>query len=226
MVGGGCLGQFQTQKRAGFPALFQKSTAASLALGELEGLAGLGLAVLLAFHDAAVTGEKTTLLEDRTQGRLKEVERLGDAVANGTGLTAETAAGNRDDNVVLVGAFGRHDRLLDDQLQHWTGKIGCKLTAIDRDLALAGLDPDAGNRVLALAGCIGTALRVELLQVHRGGVDSSSGDGGGAEVFEGVDGFGHITSPAHSWSSSQRHPASPGSALRGDAQRPCRRGDS
>ena len=50
------------------------------------------------------------------------------------------------------------------------------------------------------------ALGVELLSVHRSGVDDRS-DSGGAELFEGVDGFGHITSPAHSWDSSQQHPA-------------------
>jgi hypothetical protein len=40
---------------------------------------------------------------------------------------------------------------------------------VDGDLAGAGLDPDAGDGVLALAGGIGAALLVELLDVDRGG---------------------------------------------------------
>ena len=39
------------------------------------------------------------------------------------------------------------------------------LAVVDGDLACAGLDPDAGDRVLALAGGIGAALGVELLDV-------------------------------------------------------------
>src|SRR5690606_2666292 len=151
---------------------------------ELEGLAGLGLAVLLAFDDAAVAGQEATLLEDRTQARLKEVQRLGDAVTHGTGLAGQTTTSNSDDNVVLLGAFGRDDRLLHDQLQHGTSEIGSELTAIDHDLALARLDPDTSNGVLALASGISAALGVELLDMHRSGVDDRS-DGGGAEFFEG-----------------------------------------
>src|SRR5690554_301127 len=215
----------QRQKRGRFPdpsAIFGSS---SLTLGELEGLAGLGLAILLALDNAAIAGQEATLLEHWAQARLEEVESLGDTVTHGAGLTGQTAAGHRDDNVVLVGAFGCHDWLLDDQLQHGTRKVCGELTAVDRDSALAWLDPDPGNRVLALAGGIGTTLGVELLNVHRCGVDDRS-DGGGAEVFEGVDGFGHITSPAHFWGSSQQRPAWPGPALHGDARRQCRRGDS
>src|SRR5690606_34514522 len=116
-------------------------------------------------------------------------------------------------------------RLLNDQLQNRASKIGSELTAIDHDLALAWLDPDTCNGILALAGGISAALSVELLDMHRSGVDDRS-DGGGAEFFEGVDGFGHITSPAHSWCSSQQRPAWLGSALHGDARRRDRRGDS
>src|SRR5690606_26224409 len=119
---------------------------------------GLGLAVLLAFDDAAVAGQEATLLEHRAQRRLEEVQGLGDTVTHGTGLAGQTTTGNSDDDVVLVGAFGRDDRLLDDKLQNGTSEVGGEFAAVDGHGALARLDPDAGDSVLALAGSIGTAL--------------------------------------------------------------------
>src|SRR5215217_2780845 len=71
------------KKRAGFPAL-SKISVRSLTLGELERTTGLCLAVLLAFDDAAVAGQEATLLEHWAQGRLEEVQRLGDAVTDST----------------------------------------------------------------------------------------------------------------------------------------------
>src|SRR5690606_14144033 len=150
---------------------------------------------LLAFHHASVAGQEATLLEHRAQGRLEVVQRLGDAVTNGTGLAAEAAASNGDGNVVLVETISGDDRLLHDQLQHGASEIALELAAVDSDLALARLDPDAGNGVLALAGGIGAAEGVELLLMHGGSV-GGSGRSNGAEVLEGVDGVGHVTSPA------------------------------
>src|SRR5204863_5324608 len=59
---------------------------------------------------------------------------------------------------------------------------------IDRDLAGARLDPDPGDRILALAGGIGAALLVELLDVFRsfGGRRLQR-----AELVERLHGLGH-----------------------------------
>ena len=126
-------------------------------------------------------------------------------MTNGTGLTAETTTGNGDVDVVLVEALGSDDRLLDDQLQHRTGEIFGEFAAVDGQRALARLDPDASDGVLALAGGIGAAEAVQLLGVNRSIVGRSGS--GSAEVFERVDGFSHITSPGRSWSSSQQRRA-------------------
>src|SRR3569623_1328692 len=171
------------------PALWNTSIR-SLALGELERPAGLGLAVLLALDHAAVAGQEAALLEDAAQLGLVVGESLADAMADRTGLAAETAAGDGGDDVVLVLAGGGHDRLLQDHLQNRTGEEQVEVLAVDGDLARAGLPPDAGDGVLALAGGIGAALLVELLHMHRSG-RLGRHSGGGAEVFERIDGLGH-----------------------------------
>src|SRR3546814_741737 len=98
------------QRRAGSLRPFGKlDSSQRLTRRELEGLAGLGLAVLLALDDAAVAGKEATLLEHGAQLRLEIGERLGDAVAHRPGLPGKTAAGNRGDDVILVLA-GHNDR--------------------------------------------------------------------------------------------------------------------
>src|SRR5690348_5831995 len=87
-----------------------------LALRELEGTAGLRLAVLLALDRAAVAGEKAALLEHRAQPGLIIGERLGDAVAHRACLAGEAAAGNGRDDVELAVAVGGYDRLLEEHL--------------------------------------------------------------------------------------------------------------
>src|SRR3954468_4058042 len=116
-----------------------------LTLRELEGPAGLGLAVLLALDHAGVAGEEAALLEHGAQLRLEIGQRLGDAVTDGTGLTGQTAAGDGADHVILAGPRGHGERLLDHHAQHGTGEIDLDLARVDRDLAGARLDPDAGD---------------------------------------------------------------------------------
>ena len=105
-----------------------------------------------------------------------------------TGLAGEAAAGNRGVDVVLVLPGRRDDGLLQDHLQHRTGEEGVEFLAVHGDLAVARLDPHAGDGVLALAGRIGAALGIELLHVDRA---SSHRGGDGLEIFERVDGIGH-----------------------------------
>src|SRR5690606_9475718 len=144
-------------KRALSP-LFRKFRNARLALGELEGTTCLGATVLLALDHAAVAGEEAALLEDAAQLRLEIGESLGDAVANRTGLAGKAATDDGCNDVVLVDAISGNDRLLQDHLKNRTCEILCAFLAVHGDLARTRLDPDTSNRVLALAGCVGTAL--------------------------------------------------------------------
>src|SRR5690606_17618741 len=97
-------------------------------------------------------------------------ERLADAVLHGAGLARKPAALDGGDHVVLALAARHLERLVDHQAQRRTGEIDFLLAAVDHDLAAAGLEPDAGDRVLAAAGGVGTALRIDLLLAeHRRG---------------------------------------------------------
>src|SRR6185295_4792358 len=132
-----------------------------------ERTAGLGLAVLLALDDAGIAGQEAALLQDAAQVRLEIGQGLGDAVAYRARLPRQTTAGDGADHIILAGAGGCDQWLLDHHAQHRTGKVDLDLAGVDRDLAGAGLDPDAGDRVLALAGGVGAALLVDLLDILR-----------------------------------------------------------
>src|SRR5262245_56033124 len=132
------------------------------ALGELEAASRLAAAILLALDHAAVAGEEAAGLEHLAQRRLEEGQRAADAVAHGARLPRQPAAGHGAGDVVLVDPAGRAKGLIDQHAQHRPREVDGTLAAIDRDPARAGLDPHAGNGILALARGIGAALAVEL----------------------------------------------------------------
>src|SRR5262249_28313032 len=94
-----------------------------LALRELEGLARLGAAVLLALHGTGVAGEEAALLQAAAGLGRKIGERLGEAVPPRAGLARRAAAGDRADHVVLPATPRRDQRLLDHHAQHRTGEV-------------------------------------------------------------------------------------------------------
>ena len=112
-------------------------------------------------------------------------------------LPRQAAAGNRDDEIVLGDAVGDDERLAQHHAQHRTGEINLNRAVIDGDLAGARLDPDAGDRVLALAGGVSAAVFVELLHINgMHGLDALArwrAGGRGLEVLQrGKRGLGHV----------------------------------
>src|SRR6202790_4195355 len=117
------LGKYTSKKGAGgrpFRVLDAQHSLQILALRELERLARLGAAVLLALDHARVAGEKAALFQDAAGFRSEIGTRLGDAVTHGARLARQTAAGHGADHVVLAGTGGCDQRLLDHHPQHWT----------------------------------------------------------------------------------------------------------
>src|SRR5580704_7522720 len=178
-------------------ALDRRREGSRLALRELEASAGLGLAVLFALNHAAVAGEEAVRLQKRAQARFVVGERLGKAVTHRARLTGEAGALHGDGDVELAEAVGDLQRLGDHHAQHRPGEIDLLIAAVDRDLALARLDPDPRDGVLALAGGVGAALRVDHL--FPGG---RLGIGVRRQALQGFQTFGHAIGSERSWRSS------------------------
>ena len=87
---------------------------------------------------------------------------------DGGGLSGQAGAAYGAHHVELTFALGGDQRLHQNHLEHGPREIGGTVLAVDGDLAGAPLHPHPGDRVLALAGGIGAALGVELLDVLRG----------------------------------------------------------
>ena len=77
-------------------------------------------------------------------------------------------------------------RLLQQHLQHGTGEVGCEVLVVDGDHALAGLEPDAGDGVLALAGGVGAAQSLSSFCVPTGAAACGSAPLTAGKVGEGL----------------------------------------
>src|SRR3546814_6775986 len=112
----------------------------------------------------------------------------------GARLAREAAALIGRDHFTLANAFGQTDGLVDDETQRRTREIDFLVAAVDGDLARAGLDPHAGDGVLAAAGRISAALLVDDLLAERRGRSRGSGGAfeGAAEILEIELGRAHV----------------------------------
>ena len=122
------------------------------ALGELEALAGTGLAGLFAFLHARVAGQEAERLDDLAVFRVHLGERAGDRVADGDGLGVGAAALDDDLEVELVHQRRRLERREDGVLKFDGRKVFFERTVVDGDLAGAFGHPDAGDGGFAAAG--------------------------------------------------------------------------
>jgi hypothetical protein len=141
-----------------------------LALGELEAAARAGAAVLLALDHAAVAGEEAgAFMAPRRRARTwRGAWRMPwrTAPAWPDRPPPETVATTSN----WLAALRDVERLLDDHLLGRTREVDRLVAAVDRDLAGAGLHPDAGDGVLAPAGGVGATLGVDFLLAMAAGV--------------------------------------------------------
>src|SRR3546814_2449798 len=117
---------------------------------------------------------RSFLLHRAAQRRFIFGERLADAMLDGARLTRKTAALHGADHVILASTISHVERLVDDETQRGTCEIDGLITAIDSDLAGAGLHPDAGDCVLPAASRIGAAELVEFLLTEWRSLDRKS----------------------------------------------------
>ena len=91
-------------------------------------------------------------------------EGAGEAVADRASLTGNAAAGDGADDVKLAEGIGEGHRLTDDQLEGLKAEIVIDVSAVHSDIAGAGVNSYAGNRMLS-AAC---AVEIRLALIHRG----------------------------------------------------------
>ena len=123
-----------------------------LTLGELEALAGAGLAGLLALFFAGVTGEVTGLLQGDAELGLNfsSARAMPWATAPAWLLMPPPATLTMTSNLSFASAVDeRGDGAAHEVVVR---EIGVELAVIDRELAGAGKDADAGGGGLATAG--------------------------------------------------------------------------
>ena len=74
------------------------------------------------------------------------------------GLAGDTAACNVGDDVELTGGTGNAEGLVHDELQGLETEVLIDGTAVDGDLAGAGVNADAGDGLLSAAGAVEVGL--------------------------------------------------------------------
>src|SRR5919201_2314210 len=125
---------------------------ATLALGELGGLARLVEAGLLALDDAGIAGQEAFALERDAQVRVGLDERAGDSVPDRAGLAARSAAVDADTDVELALDLGHLQRRQRELPVDDPRKVLLDRPAVEPGRAVARTEDDAGDRGLALAG--------------------------------------------------------------------------
>src|SRR5258706_547152 len=124
---------------------------ATLAFGELESLARALLAVLLSFMLPGIACQQSKLLQFWTQLGIEFDERARDPQPRRAGLPGGAPAVGQNDDVELVGHFGRKQRLPDHGPRRFIHEIMFESPAVDGDGALARPQKDAGHRCLSPA---------------------------------------------------------------------------
>src|SRR3954468_13944704 len=127
-------------------------TPSKSALGELRALTGLLQAGLAPLLDPGVAGEEAAALEVAAQLGVDLGQGPGDTVADRPALAADAAAVDADADIDVALVAGDDEWLLDDRLVQGPREEFLEAALVDHDLAVAGEESDAGDRVLAFTG--------------------------------------------------------------------------
>ncbi len=124
----------------------------NLAFGELEALAGSGLAGFFALFHSWVTGDETF----GAKGNAKIFIGLNDGAAQGqakgTGLAVDSTTRGFDLDIKSVDCIGDFQRAQDRVLHGKTWEIINEVLAVDFDVSGSWLHADAGDSGFAAAG--------------------------------------------------------------------------
>src|SRR5581483_8510194 len=126
----------------------------SLTLRVLRSTSGLAAADLLALDLAGIAGDETGVAKRLAQGLIVLDERPGDAVTDRAGLASDSAAIDLDGDVEARGELHRLERLPHDHAPRFTTEERVERPFVNGDLAVAGLEVDAGGCRLAAASAV------------------------------------------------------------------------
>src|SRR6266550_3331976 len=127
---------------------------AALALGVLRGFAGALEAGLLPFFHSRIPGQHAVLFQYRAHGQIGDAERPGDAMLHRAGLAGHAAAIDHGTDVEPFGAFRQLEGIDEDHLQHPPAEVLQRRLVVDHDRAIAWIEADARDRVLAPSGAV------------------------------------------------------------------------
>ena len=132
----------------GFPGTFCRN----LALGELGSAAGCFESVFLAFLHSGVAGQESGLLQCGAQIlAIVLQQRAGHSMADGSGLSGNTAAGYTADDVKLLVVIGQGQGLAYNVLQFIKAELIVYIPIVDSDLAGALVKAHASHGALSPA---------------------------------------------------------------------------
>lgn len=123
----------------------------ALPLNELEAASRFLAAVLLRFLHARIACEEPAGSQLFAQAIVILEQRASDAELDRAGLASDAAAVGAGTNIEPAIHREMDEWAADEDLQHRSTKILLEVSIVDADVALAGRQPDAGDRALAAA---------------------------------------------------------------------------
>ena len=129
-----------------------------LSLGELRSATSGLETVLLSLLHTRVAGQEAGGLQGGTVVRVSGQQSAGNTVTDCTCLAGDTATGNVGDDVKLAGSAGYAEGLVNDELQGLETEVLIDGTAVDGDLAGAGVNTDTSDGLLSAAGAVEVGL--------------------------------------------------------------------
>ena len=167
--------EFAQKKESGnlVPALFVQDWLLRLALGELEPLAGAGLAGLFALAHARVAGEESLLFKRNSDRFIDLEKRAAQGETHRASLAVDSAAGCLNDNIVGMDRVRNLERTKDLVLKRKAAEIIGEIAPVDLDGPGAGLHAQAGNSSLSTACGNDGVIFCAHAEMYRAGMDQA-----------------------------------------------------
>ena len=130
----------------------------SLSLRELRCTTSALESVLLSLLHTRITSKEASLLEEGLVGLICGKECTSNTVTDCTCLAGEATAVYVNNYVELANSVGNAEGLVNDELHGLKTEVLVDAAAVDGDLAGAGVEANASDRLLSAAGAVEVGL--------------------------------------------------------------------